>query len=98
MSYPDLLACNEGSGSIDCALLANDIRQSIDSCPMRCHHTQILDHCGCLNEAASYNVLLELSLRLRKAAYILSHSANHRFNNFMCPLNQKIVDLDAFAT
>lgn len=85
MPYPDLLACDEGPGHV--------YPRS-----MKYHHGQILDgHCGCLNEAASYNVVLELSLRLRKAADILSHSANHRLNNG-CPLNQRIVDVDAFAT
>ena len=85
MSYPDLLASDQGPGIVD-------------PCSVKYHHGQILDgHCGCLNEAASYSVVLELSLRLRKAADILSHSANHRFNN-ACPLNQRIVNLDAFAT
>lgn len=98
MSYPDLLACDEDPGQVDHVLRVNTHGQQVDSRPMKYHHGQFLHgHCGCLNEAASYSVVLELSLRLRKAADILSHSANHRFNNG-CPLNQRILDLDAFAT
>ncbi|KAI9569617.1 hypothetical protein HD554DRAFT_2204380 [Boletus coccyginus] len=94
MTYPDLLACDEGSGQVD---QANTHGQHVDPRSIKYHHGQFLDgHCDCLNEAASYNVVLELSLRLRKAADILSCSANHRFNNG-CPLNQRIVDLDVFA-
>ncbi|KAF8554157.1 hypothetical protein OG21DRAFT_1462948 [Imleria badia] len=98
MSYPDLLACDEDLGQVDRVLQANAHSQHVDPHSMKYHHGQFLHgHCGCLDEAASYNVVLELSLRLRKAADILSHSANHRFNNG-CPLNKRIVDLDAFAT
>ena len=98
MSYPDILGCDEGTGHVDRALRANTHSQHVDPRSMKYNHGQLLDgHCGCLNEAASYNVLLELSLRLRKAADILSHSGNHRFNNG-CQLNQRIVELDAFTT
>jgi len=97
MTYPDLLAYDEGSGRVDHVFPASTHSQYVDPRPMKYHHGQFLDgRCDCLNEAASYNVVLELSLRLRKAADILSCSANHRFNNG-CPLNQRIVDLDAFA-
>ncbi|KAG1767792.1 hypothetical protein EDD22DRAFT_819038 [Suillus occidentalis] len=47
-------------------------------------------HCGCLTEGPSYNVVLELSLRLRKAADILLRSGN-------CCLCQRIIELDALA-
>lgn len=47
-------------------------------------------HCGCLTEGPSYNVVLELSLRLRKAADILLRSDN-------CCLSQRINELDALA-
>lgn len=98
MSYPDLLACDEGLGNVDHVLRVNTNSQHVDPRSMKYNHGRFLDgHCGCLNEVASYNVVLELSLRLRKAADILSHSANHRFNNG-CPLNRGIVDLDVFAT
>lgn len=91
MTYPDLLACDGGSGQVD---QANTRDEYADPRSIKYHHGN--GHCDCLNEAASYNVVLELSIRLRKAADILSCSANHRFNNG-CPLNQRIVDLDAFA-
>jgi hypothetical protein len=47
-------------------------------------------HCGCLSEGPSYNVVLELSLRLRKAADILLRSGT-------CCLSQRIIELDALA-
>ncbi|KAG1747340.1 hypothetical protein EDB19DRAFT_1631081 [Suillus lakei] len=53
--------------------------------------SEYLGHCGCLTEVTSYNVVLELSLRLRKAADILLGSSD-------CSLNQRIVELDALAT
>lgn len=98
MSYPNLMGCDEGPGHVDRMFGANTHSQYVDPRSTKYHHAQFLDgHCGCLNEAASYSVVLELSLRLRKAADILSHSANHHFNNG-CPLNRRILDLDAFAT
>lgn len=98
MSYPNILPCDEGTGQVDRGLRVNPHGQHVDPRSMKYNHGQFLDgHCGCLSEAASYNVVLELSLRLRKAADILSHAANHRFNNG-CPLNQKIMNLDTFAT
>jgi hypothetical protein len=54
-------------------------------------------HCGCLHDAASYNVLLELSLRLRKAAQVLANSSNHRLG-LTCPVNQRVTELDNFAS
>ncbi|KAF7782593.1 transcriptional regulator family: Fungal Specific TF [Agaricus bisporus var. burnettii] len=53
--------------------------------------------CGCLHDRSAYNVLLELSLRLRKAAEILSHSESHQLGR-QCPLNQRIVELDTFTS
>lgn len=54
-------------------------------------------HCGCLLEPSNYNVVLELSLRLRKAADVLSHSPGHRLGS-RCLLTQRISELDSFAT
>ncbi|KAJ6451696.1 hypothetical protein C8R47DRAFT_298002 [Mycena vitilis] len=42
-------------------------------------------NCGCLNEAACYNVVLELSARLRRAAEVLARSPSHANNS--CGLN-----------
>jgi hypothetical protein len=53
-------------------------------------------HCGCLSDSSTYNVLLELSLGLRKAADILSRSPDHRSE--MCLLHRLITELDAFST
>ncbi|KAJ7117633.1 hypothetical protein C8R44DRAFT_791175 [Mycena epipterygia] len=53
-------------------------------------------NCGCLNETACYSVVLELSLRLRRAADVLARSPSHT-SNFDCCLNARIADLDTFA-
>ncbi|KAF5370653.1 hypothetical protein D9758_001996 [Tetrapyrgos nigripes] len=53
--------------------------------------------CSCLLEAPSYSVLLELSLRLRKAAETLSQSPSH-LPGSRCSLNQRIRELDSLAT
>lgn len=50
-------------------------------------------HCGCLNEAACYTTVLELSLRLRKAADVLARSPSHS-NNSTCALSAQIAELD----
>lgn len=54
-------------------------------------------HCGCLNDVSSYNVVLELSLRLRRAADILGHSPQHA-NTSGCSIHQRIASLDRFAS
>lgn len=54
-------------------------------------------HCGCLNAAANYTAVLELSLWLRKATDALRDWSNHRGGMGGCSLNQKIADLDSFA-
>ncbi|KAJ6534639.1 hypothetical protein DFH09DRAFT_119306 [Mycena vulgaris] len=52
--------------------------------------------CGCLNEAACYNVVLELSLRLRKAADVLAKSPSHSMSSG-CALHAQISELDALV-
>lgn len=54
-------------------------------------------HCGCLREPVNYNAVLELSIRLRKAADILARSPNHHIGS-TCLLNQRVSDLDTFTT
>ncbi|THU95650.1 hypothetical protein K435DRAFT_966302 [Dendrothele bispora CBS 962.96] len=54
-------------------------------------------NCTCLLEAPSYSALLELSLRLRKAAETLSRSPSH-LPGSRCSLNQRIRELDSLAT
>jgi hypothetical protein len=52
--------------------------------------------CGCLHDKPAYNTLLELSLRLRKAAEVLSRSESHQLGQ-PCPLSRRIVELDSFT-
>lgn len=56
-----------------------------------------LGHCGCANETNSYIVLLELSLRLRKASEVVGHHFRH-FSGSTCGLNQRITELDKFVS
>lgn len=56
-----------------------------------------LGHCGCANETNSYIVLLELSLRLRKASEVVGHHFKH-FSGSTCSLNQGISQLDKFVS
>lgn len=65
-----------------------------DSCMM---HPEAV-HCGCLGEAASYNVVLELSLRLRRAAETLAHNSRHHSASANCQIHQRIADLDRYTT
>ncbi|KAJ7640770.1 hypothetical protein DFH06DRAFT_621865 [Mycena polygramma] len=51
--------------------------------------------CGCLNETVCYNVVLELSARLRRAAEVLARSPSHA--NHSCGLNERISALDTLA-
>ncbi|KAI0342114.1 hypothetical protein BDW22DRAFT_1429612 [Trametopsis cervina] len=65
--------------------------------PDPCHIHHERGHCGCLSDATSYSVVLELSLRLRRAAEVLSRDAKHRTAS-MCSLHQRITDLDRRAS
>lgn len=84
--YPGVPGCEDNYGLLK-------VNQADESCFIKQHG----GHCGCLHESASYNVVLELSIRLRKAADILARSASHHIGS-NCPLNQRIADLDTFAT
>ncbi|KDR75848.1 hypothetical protein GALMADRAFT_156783 [Galerina marginata CBS 339.88] len=81
LSYPGLVGVNDGN-----FLPVNDIR------PNKFHGSQ----CGCLNDPTSYNTMLELSLRLRKATDVLGQSPSHRLGGF-CHLHQRISELDSFT-
>ncbi|KAH9985993.1 hypothetical protein BJV74DRAFT_547151 [Russula compacta] len=52
--------------------------------------------CECLSKAANYHAVLELSLRLRHTAEVLSRYPLHSKDS-MCPLKQRIAELDAFT-
>ncbi|KAG1808263.1 uncharacterized protein BJ212DRAFT_1280990 [Suillus subaureus] len=93
MSYPGLIGCEDNLGH-------NVITGHLDdTCRSNhCRNISAHSHCGCLTEGSSYNVVLELSLRLRKAADILSRSAYHHLGSNNCALNQRIMELDGLAT
>jgi hypothetical protein len=55
-----------------------------------------LGECGCLTEAANYYAVLELSLRLRRAADVLSRYPRHSEGS-ACLLKQRIADLDVLT-
>ncbi|KAI0314084.1 hypothetical protein OF83DRAFT_1085889 [Amylostereum chailletii] len=64
-----------------------------------CHpeHKSLPVQCGCLMESANYSIVLELSLRLRRAAELLSRHPSHATGG-LCLLKQRIHDLDALTT
>jgi hypothetical protein len=97
MSYPGLIGC--GDSLPHEALGGDPITDHLDNTCISKHHyhTSASGHCGCLTEGSSYNVVLELSLRLRKAADILGRSAYHSLGS-NCALNQRVIELDALAT
>ncbi len=60
-------------------------------------HKQHNNHCGCLHETSSYGALLELSMRLRKAADALAKSPSHR-SGTDCTLQKKVNELDTYTS
>ncbi|KAJ4483364.1 hypothetical protein J3R30DRAFT_1768225 [Lentinula aciculospora] len=57
----------------------------------------IAQTCNCVLEATNYQTMLELSLRLRKAASILARSSHHQ-TGVHCLLNQRLSELDVLTT
>jgi len=55
-----------------------------------------VNQCGCLHEVACYNILLELSFRLRRAVDVLTRSASHQLGQ-TCHLHQRISELDTIT-
>lgn len=49
--------------------------------------------CGCAEETPTYSVLLELSVRLRKAADMMSRNPSHTCSG-NCSLHRQVADLD----
>ncbi|TFK44751.1 hypothetical protein BDQ12DRAFT_717903 [Crucibulum laeve] len=88
LSYPGLMGCEDNTYP------TMSKGNQLDEPPFG---KQLDNHCGCLHESSSYNVVLELSLRLRKAADILARSPSHQLSGG-CLLNQRISELDTFAT
>jgi hypothetical protein len=101
MSYPDLISYNEGFSHTERPrprLPTISIPQYNKPCATAHQSAPEEDkHCGCLNEPSSYSAVLELSLRLRRAADHLSRSGNHRMGA-RCQLHQRVTELDTFAT
>lgn len=55
-------------------------------------------YCGCADEGATYNVLLELSLRLRKAAGTMARSPGHQCSGTCCALYRQVSELDKYLS
>ncbi|KAG2078959.1 hypothetical protein BDR04DRAFT_13433 [Suillus decipiens] len=94
MSYSDLIGSEDNLGY-------NIINGHLDDTYRSQHRYGTSAHrdsyCGCLTEGSCYNVVLELSLRLRKAAAILSRSEYHHIGSHNCALIQRIIELDGLA-
>ncbi|CCM03581.1 uncharacterized protein FIBRA_05718 [Fibroporia radiculosa] len=63
-----------------------------------CSTSRAGEHCGCLHDPANYNVVLELSLRLRKAADLLGRVPKHSPGAAPCAISQNIAELDRLAS
>ncbi|KAI0819982.1 hypothetical protein BC628DRAFT_1413377 [Trametes gibbosa] len=76
----------------------NDMFETLLTTPDPCpagHSPE--EHCGCLNDHASYSTVLELSLRLRRAVEVLSRYAKHGAQSD-CRVHRGISELDRFTT
>ncbi|EIN11308.1 hypothetical protein PUNSTDRAFT_98398, partial [Punctularia strigosozonata HHB-11173 SS5] len=90
-SMPDHFA--EGSSPMNAGHTPSDIAFH-ELCDTQ---TAMQAHCACLTEPTNYHALLELSLRLRRAADILSRSSHHCSGSY-CHLLQRIAELDLLTT
>ncbi|KIY73106.1 hypothetical protein CYLTODRAFT_449311 [Cylindrobasidium torrendii FP15055 ss-10] len=61
------------------------------------HQLNQSDHCGCLHDRPCYNALLELSLRLRKAADVMAMSHRHQ-SGAHCQMQRRVAELDAVTS
>ncbi|KAE9394869.1 hypothetical protein BT96DRAFT_942809 [Gymnopus androsaceus JB14] len=61
-----------------------------------CNPIQGMQQCSCVQDARNYQIMLELSLRLRKAVAILAQYPHHQAGGY-CPLNQTLVELDTLT-
>lgn len=86
MSYSGSIGCGYNPEHNDLQAGGGILADHLDGT----YRSEYRGHCGCLTEGPSYNVVLELSLRLRKAANILLGSGN-------CCLSQRISELDALV-
>ncbi|EJF65404.1 hypothetical protein DICSQDRAFT_79541 [Dichomitus squalens LYAD-421 SS1] len=82
---------------IDEAFFGDILDPILPVAPDACGNHRSDEHCGCLNEHASYQTVLELSLRLRRATEILSRYAKHTSGSD-CRVHKGISELDRFTT
>ncbi|KAI0070180.1 hypothetical protein K474DRAFT_1609180 [Panus rudis PR-1116 ss-1] len=85
------------NGLLD-GLMGCDGTPLADSCCSNGHGHDVAGHCGCLQDSKSYGVILELSLRLRRAADILANSPKHLNANGNCSIYRRISAMDKFTT
>ncbi|KAL5528627.1 hypothetical protein ACEPAF_7763 [Sanghuangporus sanghuang] len=100
-------ACLEPSGFEDGIygrmldhILRADQANTIGMCNRNVSCLQDSITCGCVNNAAVYNSLLELSVRLRKAVDSLGRVSDHNTRTFgsECQLFKRIRDLDKLTS
>ncbi|KAI0675212.1 hypothetical protein C8Q78DRAFT_964694 [Trametes maxima] len=92
-----LTTCNVPNSATGQDGYLSDMLETILSAPEPCTGGHGGDHCGCLNDHTSYSTVLELSLRLRRAAEVLSRYAKHGAQSD-CKVHKGISELDRFTT
>ncbi|KAF5317137.1 hypothetical protein D9611_003821 [Ephemerocybe angulata] len=71
-------------------------KESMDGYPHLVQQEQV--YCGCAEESSTYGVLLEVSLRLRKAADMMARNSSHQHSGNCCPLYRQVSDLDRYLS
>ncbi|KDQ57507.1 hypothetical protein JAAARDRAFT_207038 [Jaapia argillacea MUCL 33604] len=99
-SYHQLGTVDDGAfGDLLDRMLREEVAKSSQPFELCTANNQPFDHCdghcGCLSEPTTYNAVLELTFRLRKAADVLARSAKHRSGS-ACLLRQLITELDSY--
>ena len=97
--FSSLLASYQFSSGpgIDEAFFGDVVDPMLPAAPDACASHRPDEHCGCLNEHANYQTVLELSLRLRRATEVLSRYAKHNSQSD-CRVHRGVSDLDRFTT
>ncbi|KAI0699555.1 hypothetical protein BC835DRAFT_538584 [Cytidiella melzeri] len=93
--YPNGPGLDNGIDNLLDGLIRSENLSISNHNPCLVHHER--GHCGCLTDATSYSVVLELSLRLRRAAEVLGHNSKHHPSSH-CLIHQRIADLDRRAS
>ncbi|KAE9407343.1 hypothetical protein BT96DRAFT_986640 [Gymnopus androsaceus JB14] len=77
---------------------STDMHQQFSSVEaINSRHHNMMQPCDCVRDASNYQTMLELSLRLRKAAGILGQYPAHQAGSY-CLLHQTLLELDALTT